>query len=88
MLDYNAKFSIREDFELFEQSEAVTVDPTRKHYILDALCASTAHEVFVDPHPGGRGEKEKPSSALGAEATSKPSAAGPDILIHSVYFNL
>jgi len=84
LLDYNAKFSIREDFELFEQSEAVTVDPTRKHYILDALCASTAHEEFVDPHPGGRGEKEKPSSALGAEATSKPSAAGPGSMRPSI----
>jgi hypothetical protein len=34
--DYNARFSVRDDFGLFEQA-GLSVDPTRKHYILDAL---------------------------------------------------
>ena len=34
--DYNARFSVREDFGLFEQA-GLSADPTRKHYILDAL---------------------------------------------------
>ena len=36
MADYNARFSVREDFELFEQA-GLKADSTRKHYILDAL---------------------------------------------------
>ena len=58
LLDYNARFSIREDFEIFEQS-AVLVDPTRKHYILDALCESTETSEFLNSL---KGEKEKCSS--------------------------
>jgi hypothetical protein len=36
LADYNARYSVREDFELFEQA-GLRADPTRKHYILDAL---------------------------------------------------
>jgi hypothetical protein len=34
--DYHARFSVRDDFDLFEQV-GLRADPTRKHYILDAL---------------------------------------------------
>ncbi len=36
MTDYHARFSVRDDFDLFEQV-GLRADPTRKHYILDAL---------------------------------------------------
>ena len=58
LLDYNARYPIRDDFEIFEQS-GILVDPTRKHYILDALCESVQGSVFSIVQ---KGEKEKKPS--------------------------
>ena len=44
LMDYNTKFPIVNDFEIFEQMGGCSIDPTRKHYILNALCCDTKQE--------------------------------------------
>ena len=58
LLDYNSRYSLQDDFDVFEQS-GLNVDQTRKHYILDALCESSQGSVFSNVLAG---EKEKKSS--------------------------
>jgi len=43
LIDYNKKFPISDDFDMFSQL-GICVDPTRKLYILDALCNTTEEE--------------------------------------------
>ena len=57
LLDYNARYTISDEFDLFEQS-GLAVDPTRKHYVLDALCETSQKMSFAETNMQ-RGEKEK-----------------------------
>jgi len=70
LVDYNTKHNLGDDFLVFEQA-GLSVDPTRKHYILDALCESTQGSSFNILQP----EKEKKSS-------SPPAGGAPSTEVH------
>lgn len=79
LLDYNSRYSLQDDFDVFEQS-GLNVDPTRKHYILDALCESSQGSVFSNVLAG---EKEKKSSVTPTVETV-PETGGATALTSSV----
>ena len=89
LLDYNSRYSLQDDFDVFEQSGEV-VDPTRKHYILDALCESSQGSIFSRIQFGEKEKKSDPIPAVlavgetsGATALSVPSLK-PTVEIESL----
>merc|ERR1719339_889235 len=57
ILDYNAKFPIRLDFDLIE-GLGKEIDPTRKYYILDAFTGTVTHS-FTDVKTNKKQNKGK-----------------------------
>ena len=73
ILDYNAKFPIRLDFDLIE-GLGKEIDPTRKHYILDAFTGTVTHS-FTDAKPN-KNQKNKKGEA--EKVSQEASVVPPD----------
>ena len=89
ILDYNAKFPIRVDFDLIE-GLGRDIDPTRKHYILDAFTGTVTHsftDAKMKKNPV-RGEAEKTIEAShpppDGASCSRPKEVEVESLISSV----
>ena len=89
ILDYNAKFPIRVDFDLIE-GLGRDIDPTRKHYILDAFTGTVTHsftDAKMKKNPV-RGEAEKTIEAShpppDGATCSRPKEVEVESLISSV----
>jgi len=79
LLDYNSKFSVSDDFDFFTQT-GIYIDPTRKMYILDALCAESRQESIFSSVAAGvssAGEKEKQSVPVKQLNSVSPSTSPP-----------
>jgi len=75
LLDYNSKYPISDDFELFEQA-GCSVDPTRRYYILDALCSDTKQESNFNTLMSDRSNESshESSPSVGAMAADPSSS--------------
>jgi len=77
LLDYNSKYPIPEDFELFEQA-GCCIDGTRRYYILDALCSDTTQEsnfqALMTSRSAGSSHESSPSVGAVAAAPSSSSS--------------
>ena len=90
ILDYNAKFPIRLDFDLIE-GLGKEIDHTRKHYILDAFTGTVTHsfmEVKTNKKPS-KGEaskkpRESPVVPPDGASCSRPKEVEVESLISSV----
>ena len=94
ILDYNAKFPIRLDFDLIE-GLGKEIDPTRKHYILDAFTGTVTHsftDVKTTKKQSKKGEAEKvlqhEASVVPPDGASclRPKEVEVESLISSVSF--
>ena len=94
ILDYNAKFPIRLDFDLIE-GLGKEIDPTRKHYILDAFTGTVTHsftDVKTTKKQSKKGETEKvlqhEASVVPPDGASclRPKEVEVESLISSVSF--